>query len=288
MDAGNASFIKKWKKMGKIVNSLFDLKGKNIVLGGGAGQIGFAMAVVLADAGANVAIADIDTEMAIQKIEELQDDTIKEKLKVYKIDVSNKEEVMALFKRIDKDMNGIYGLVNSFHFKGNTRKLDTTSNFFAGFEEYPEEAWDLVHDVNLKGSFLMSQVAIPYMKKNKKGVIVNVSSTYGNVSPNKSIYGDSGINSPVAYATSKAAIVNLTRYIATHMAEFGIRANVLSPGGVYNNQSQEFLKNYTDLTPLKRMAAADEYQGAILYLMSDASSYMTGANLIVDGGWTAW
>lgn len=134
----------------------------------------------------------------------------------------------------------------------------------------------------------MSQAAIPYFKKQKNGVIVNISSTYGNVSPNKSIYGNSGINAPVAYSSSKAAIINLTRYIATHMAEHGIRANVLSPGGVYNNQTEEFLKNYKALTPLSRMATAEEYQGAILFLMSDASSYMTGANLVVDGGWTAW
>jgi NAD(P)-dependent dehydrogenase (short-subunit alcohol dehydrogenase family) len=179
-------------------------------------------------------------------------------------------------------------LINCFHFKGNSRKLDTTSNFFAGFEDYPEEAWDQVHNINLKGTFLMSQAAIPYFKKTKKGVIINISSTYGNVSPNKSIYGDSGINAPVAYSSSKAAIINLTRYIATHVAEFGIRANVLSLGGVYNNQSEDFLKNYKALTPLNRMATAEEYQGAILFLLGDASSYMTGSNVVIDGGWTSW
>jgi NAD(P)-dependent dehydrogenase (short-subunit alcohol dehydrogenase family) len=144
-----------------------------------------------------------------------------------------------------------------------------------------------VHDVNLKGSFLMAQAAIPLMKKAGGGVIVNISSTYGNVSANKSIYGNSGINSPVAYATSKAALINLSRYIATHFAEAGIRCNTLSPGGVFNNQSEDFLKNYTALTPLGRMAAAEDYQAAIVFLMSPGSSYMTGANLIVDGGWTA-
>lgn len=118
--------------------------------------------------------------------------------------------------------------------------------------------------------------------------IVHISSTYGNVSANKSIYGNSGINSPVAYATSKAALINLTRYMATHLADKGIRVNCLSPGGVFNNQSPEFIANYTRLTPLGRMAQPQDYQGAILFLMSDASAYMTGANLIVDGGWTAW
>ena len=274
--------------MGNLVNKLFNLEGRTVVLAGGAGQIGFAMAQVLADAGAMVAIADIDSEMANQKIDAVVDADVRSRLKFYHLDVSIKAEVIELFRKIDSDLGNLYGLINCFHFKGNTRKLDTTSNFFAGFEDYPEEAWDLVHNINLKGTFLMSQAAIPYFRKRGKGVIVNISSTYGNVSPNKSIYGKSGINAPVAYSSSKAAIINLTRFIATHMAEFGIRANVLSPGGVFNNQTEEFLNNYNALTPLNRMASAEEYQGAILFLMSDASSYMTGSNLIVDGGWTAW
>lgn len=272
----------------KLVESLFALNERLIIVAGGAGQIGFAMCSILADAGAKVVIADLDIEMAENKVKEVKDDILRKKLIAVKLDVSKEEEVLSFFKNINKTYGPLYGLVNCFHFKGNARKLDTTSNFFADFENYPVEAWDKVHDINLKGSFLMSQKAIPYMKQNGGGVIVNISSTYGNVSANKSIYGNSGINSPVAYATSKAAIINLTRYIATHLAEYNIRANVLSPGGVFNNQSEEFLKNYTNLTPLKRMANADDYQGAILYLMSDASKYMTGANLIVDGGWTAW
>lgn len=272
----------------KIVESLFGLKEKLIVVAGGAGQIGFSMSIILADAGAKVIVADLDIEMAENKINEIEEDEIKKRLIPIKLDVSKKEEIGTFFQTINERYGALYGLVNCFHFKGNSRKLDTTSNFFADFENYPLEAWEQVHDINLKGSFLMSQKAVPFMKLNGGGVIVNISSTYGNVSPNKSIYGESGINSPVAYATSKAAIINLTRYLATHLAEYNIRANVLSPGGVFNNQSEEFLTNYTNLTPLKRMANAEDYQGAILYMMSDASKYMTGTNLIVDGGWTAW
>lgn len=274
--------------MGNLVNKLFNLEGRTVVLAGGAGQIGFTMAQALADAGAVVAIADIDTDMAFHKIEMIEDADVKSKLKIYSLDVSNKTDIIEVYRKIDAELGNIYGLINCFHFKGNTRKLDPTSNFFAGFEDYPEEAWDLVHNINLKGTFLMSQAAIPYFKKRKAGIIVNISSTYGNVSPNKNIYGNSGINAPIAYSSSKAAIINMTRHIATHLAEDGIRANVLSLGGVYNNQSEEFLNNYKALTPLNRMASAEEYQGAILFLMSDASSYMTGANLIIDGGWTAW
>jgi NAD(P)-dependent dehydrogenase (short-subunit alcohol dehydrogenase family) len=268
-------------------HKLFDLTGKTIVVAGGAGQIGFAFCEILADAGASVILADIDTEMAADKLSGL-DGNLAEKITIAKLDVSSRASVAAFFEQLKATVGSLYGLVNCFHFKGNTRKLDTSSNFFADFENYPEEAWDMVHDVNLKGAFLMSQGAIPLFKKNKGGVIVNISSTYGNVSANKSIYGDSGINSPVAYGTSKAALINFTRYLATHLADQNIRANCLSPGGVFNNQSEEFISNYTRLTPLGRMAKAEDYQGAILFLMSGASSYMTGANLIVDGGWTAW
>jgi NAD(P)-dependent dehydrogenase (short-subunit alcohol dehydrogenase family) len=274
--------------MNSIVNKLFDLSGRVIIVAGGAGQIGFSFCKILADAGATVAIADIDTEMAENKLEKVKEEHIKNNISIFKLDVSSKSEVLSTVAKISNDLGNIYGLINVFHFKGNTRKLDTNSNFFAGFEDYPEEAWDLVHDVNLKGSFLMAQATLPSMKKNGKGVIINISSTYGNVSANKSIYGKSGINSPVAYATSKAALLNLTRYQATHLADDNIRANSLSPGGVFNNQADEFLTNYINLTPLKRMANEDDYQGAILYMMSDASSYMTGANINVDGGWTAW
>lgn len=274
--------------MGAITNDLFNLIGKVIVLGGGAGQIGFSMARILADAGATLSIVDVDTEMGQEKIDALTEENLRSKIFIYKADVSQKKEVVEVLQAIREKHGKLYGLVNCFHFKGNTRKLDSSSDFFAGFEYYPEEAWDFVHNVNLKGTFLMCQAIIPFFKENGEGVITNISSTYGNVSPNKHIYGDSGINSPVAYATSKAAIINLTRYIATHLADQNIRANVLSPGGVYNHQSEEFVVNYQNLTPLGRMAEAEDYQGAILYLMSKASAYMTGANLIVDGGWTAW
>ena len=271
-----------------LINQLFNLESRLIVVAGGAGQIGFAFCRILAEAGATVVIADLDVEMAEDKIAQLENSPMKENLNAIKLDVSKINEIEYFYQGVRQNFGKIYGLVNSFHFKGDSRKLDPRSNFFSSFESYPEEAWNLVHDINLKGSFLMAQKAIPYFKENGQGVIVNVSSTYGNVSPNKSIYGDSGINSPVAYATSKAAIINLTRYIATHLADQNIRANVLSPGGVSNNQSEEFLKNYRQLTPLKRMADPEDYQGAILYMMSDASKYMTGANLVVDGGWTAW
>lgn len=273
----------------KIVNKLFDLSSKNIIVAGGAGQIGFSFVEVLLDAGANVIIADIDTEMAYQKAKESEVvNATKEKLYIEYLDVSNNHEINKFYNKLSQIFNNIYGLINVFHYKGDTRKLNNKSSFFSEFSEYPEEAWNLVHDINLRGSFLMSQKVIPFLEKNGEGVIVNISSTYGIVSANKKIYGNSGINSPVAYATSKAGIINLTRYMATHLADKNIRVNCLSPGGVFNNQSDEFINNYSEMTPLKRMANSNDYQGAILFLISNASTYMTGANLIVDGGWTSW
>lgn len=270
------------------LNSLFNLESKVIIVAGGGGQIGFPFCEVLAEAGAIVAITDIDIEMANLKIKELEDIKIKSKIHAYKCDVTQKIDIANVFSIIRQNFGPIYGLINAFHFKGNTRKLDTSCNFFSDYENYPDEAWDMVHNVNLKGSFLMSQSAIPYFKENGEGVIVNISSTYGLVSPDPAIYGNSGINSPVAYASSKAALINLTRYQSVHLAKYNIRVNCLTPGGVFNNQSDSFVANYILHTPLKRMANAEDYQGAILFLMSNASNYMTGANLVVDGGWTAW
>lgn len=266
-----------------IITNLFSLDNKLVIVAGGAGQIGIEMCKVIVDMGATVIVADIDTEMAKEKIKGLNN---QDKYIIKKLDVSKEQNVIDFYKDISN--NDIYGLINCFHYKGNSRKLDTDSNFFASLENYPIEAWDKVHNVNLTGTFLMIKHAIPIFKKNNKGVIVNVSSTYGVVSPNKEIYGNSGINSPVAYASSKSAILNLTRYVATHYAEYNIRCNTLTPGGVYNNQSQEFIENYQKRVPLNKMANATDYQGAIAFLISNASNYMTGSNLIVDGGWCSW
>ena len=187
------------------VNKLFSLHNKVIIVAGGAGQIGFSFSEILADAGAQVIIADIDEEMAMRKIRGIDLESYDGFIEFIKLDVSSKKGVAEFYSALQSHIKEpLYGLVNSFHFKGNTRKLDASSSFFADFEDYPEEAWDLVHDVNLKGSFLMSQMAVPLMRKG--GVMVNISSTYGIGSANKSIYGNSGINSPVAYGTSKAAL----------------------------------------------------------------------------------
>ena len=265
------------------LEKFFSLKDKKIVIAGGAGQIGYEVSKNLALLGAHVVIADLDIHMAHQK---LVQDGLADSAEVIQVDVSRKDSIEHFASTLGQD--AIHGLVNCFHYKGNSRKLDTSSNFFAGFEDYPEEAWDAVHEVNLRGTFLMSQKLLPQLQKANGSSIINFSSTYGNVSANPTIYGDSGINSPVAYATSKSGILNLTRYMAIHLAKYLIRVNCLSPGGVFNNQDEGFVEKYSSLTPLGRMSSADEYVAPIVYMLGPGASYMTGGNLVVDGGWTAW
>lgn len=266
-----------------ILEKLFALKGKKVVIAGGAGQIGYEVSKNLAHLGAQVVIADLDAEMANHK---LVQDGLADSVEVIQLDVSKKSSIDKFASILGED--AIHGLVNCFHYKGNTRKLDTSSNFFAGFEDYPEEAWDAVHDVNLRGTFLLSQKLLPHLQKVNGASVINFSSTYGNVSANPMIYGDSGINSPVAYATSKSGIINLTRYMAIHLAKYSIRVNCLSPGGVFNNQDDGFVEKYSSLAPLGRMSRAEEYVAPVVYMLGPGASYMTGSNLVVDGGWTSW
>ena len=160
------------------------------------------------------------------------------------------------------------------------------------FEDYPEQSWDNVLEVNLKGVFLCCQVFGGAMARSGRGSIINIASIYGLVSPDQSIYQyrrDRGeiFYKPVAYSASKSGIYNLTRYLAVYWAKKNVRVNTLTIAGVFNNQEDEFLSEYSDRIPIGRMADRNEYNGAIVYLASQASRYMTGSNLVIDGGWTA-
>ena len=171
------------------------------------------------------------------------------------------------------------------------------ADYFAPFEEYRRDVWDQALSVNLTGMLLCAQAAGRQMLSQDPpgGVMVNIASTYGVVAPDqrlyegvKSPYSDTGFNTPVSYAVTKTAVLGLTRYLATYWGSKNIRVNALTPHGVFDNHDDAFVRNFVYRSPLGRMARNDEYRGALLFLVSDASSYMTGANLIVDGGWTAW
>jgi len=272
----------------KMISKLFDLEGRNIVITGASGLLGSQYANTLSSAGANIILLDIDTA----KNEKLKSTLIKKyknKISAYTLDISDQIKVNKTSKKIIKDFKKIDGLINNAAYtsKGAKEKSD---NAFGAFENFPIDIWQKSLDINLSGVFFCSQAFGKIMAKQGKGVIVNIASTYGLVGADQRIYGKSGLNLPISYAATKGAIVNFTRYLAAYWHGKNIRVNTLSPGGVMDKTYQEksFIKKYSEKTILGRMANKDEYNGAMLFLISDASSYMTGANLVVDGGWTSW
>lgn len=269
-------------------NTIFNLEDNNIFIIGGAGQIGLRSCEILYDAGANIFVVDAVSEAVFRNERNAARISISKlkNFKYFQIDITDENQVQNLVEEFSSDIDVV---INHAHFKGDPAHLVPFSPFFAQIEDYNTKFWSDTINTNLDGLFITTKHFGNKMIKQKHGVFVNTSSTYGLVSPNHNIYGNSGINSPISYATTKAAILNFTRYIATHWAKHDIRANCLSPGGVHNDgQSKEFQQKYKQQVPINRLANDTDYQGAILFLSSPASSYMTGANLIVDGGWTAW
>tara|TARA_B100000678_G_scaffold38293_1_gene28016 strand:- start:2169 stop:2999 length:831 start_codon:yes stop_codon:yes gene_type:complete len=270
-----------------VIPKIFDVKHKNIVLTGASGTLGSQYSHFLSAAGANMILVDLDDK----KNKMLEKQIVKKyhtKCKSYLADISNKEEIKNVSSKIISEFGTIDGLINNAGFTSTFAKKQTKS-YVTSFEEFPLELWNKTLAVNLTGVFLCSQEFGKVMAKRKKGVIINIASHYGLIGADQRIYGKSGLNLSASYAASKAGIVNLTRYLASYWRKKNIRVNTLTPGGVLNRKhhSREFVKKYSERTILNRMANENEYNGAILFLISDASSYMTGGNLVIDGGWTA-
>lgn len=276
------------------IQTLFDLSGRVTIVTGACGLLGREHCDVLAEAGANVVLADLRSELC-QNI--AQDIANRRDVKTLatEVDITDKESVEQMVQNVLEKFGRIDILINNAAL---TVKIGSEQirDYFAPFEDYPLDIWEKALRVNLTGTFLCSQAVGKQMVKQKRGVIVNICSTYGVVAPDNRIYAnarnpyDTAIifNTPASYSATKGAILALTRYLATYWAGKNIRVNALTPGGVFDQHDEEFVKNYSHRTPMGRMADRREYRGAILFLASDASSYMTGANLIVDGGWTAW
>lgn len=269
----------------------FRLDGRVVVLTGGAGMLGREYARALLEAGAKVGIVDVRGDEAKRAAQEVSLLTKGEAIAVA-ADVSSKEDVVRMVESVLNRWGRVDILINNAAIDPKFDAQVADQQGYA-FEEYPLDAWKRSLDVNLTGAFLCSQEVGKVMVHQGGGVIVNISSTYGLVAPDQRLYRREGeaeqtLFKPASYAVTKAAIAQLTRYLAAYWGDKKIRVNTLTPGGVYNAQSDEFVRKYSERTPMGRMAEKEEMCAALLFLVSDASSYMTGANLVIDGGWTAW
>jgi NAD(P)-dependent dehydrogenase (short-subunit alcohol dehydrogenase family) len=253
------------------VTDLFSLQDRIAVVTGGAGQIGREIVRGLEGRGARVAVFDLDTDR-------------------FRVDVTDRGAIQDASDEVAREWGVPHVLVNAAALDS---PPDAPPEEVGPVETYPEASFDEVMDVNVKGTFLCCQVIGARMAEAGRGSIVNVSSIYGMLSPVQDLYefrrreGETFVK-PVAYSVSKSALYNLTRYLATYWAKSGVRVNTLTLAGVWNDQPKEFVDEYTKRMPLGRMAEAREVVGPVVFLASDASSYVTGANLVVDGGWSAW
>lgn len=269
----------------------FRLDRRTIVLTGGAGFLGGVYARVLAQAGARVVVADVNAAAAQALAEEMKREGLGEVLAVA-TDVSDPASVRAMVHKALKWSGRIDGLVNNAAIdpKFDPHSAQQHQN---SFEDFPLDLWSQALNVNVTGLFLCAQAVAPHMLERGHGVIVNIGSIYGMVGPDQRLYeskepGAPRLFKPVTYSVTKSAVLGLTRYLATYWSGRNIRVNTLTLGGVVADHDPEFVARYSAHTPLGRMAQPSEAAQALLFLLTDASSYMTGANLIVDGGWTAW
>lgn len=264
----------------------FSLNDRVAVVTGAAGLLGRKHCSALAQAGAIVYACD---NQAAQ-VRKLTDHLGPQHAGAY-VDVTDPESIMELRDMIINEHGRIDILVNNAAMNDAVESPISSAEQSA-FEQYPVQLFRRVMEVNVTGTFLMCQIIGSIMAQQGSGSIINIGSTYGVVAPDQRLYQDSNgaqlMYKSSAYPASKGAVVMLTKYLATYWGTAGVRANVLSPGGVQNGQSEVFQQKYSQRTPMGRMAMPGDYEGALVFLASDASAYMTGHNLIVDGGWTAW
>ncbi len=268
---------------------MFDLTDRVAVVTGGAGLLGEQFCHTLAAAGARVAVLDIRGPAAQRVAQAVAQRYARETLPL-QADITDPEQVARAVEQVFTRWGRIDILVNSAALDPKVDpegQVQTTG----AFEHFPLDLWEQALRVNLTGMFLVTQAVARHMRSQGKGSIINIASTYGLVGPDQRIYQKPGRPpqfKPVYYSVTKAAVLGFTRYLAAYYAGTEIRVNALTPGGVYNEQDPDFVERYSARTILGRMARRDELNAALLFLASDASSYMTGANLVVDGGWTAW
>ena len=273
------------------IQEKFDLTGRVAVVTGGVGLLGTEFCRTLAEAGAAVAVVDLNASASQGTADGLAKSGYS--AQAIPTDITSPDSVNLMVEKVVSSFGRLDILVNSAALDPKFDPDAIQKGITPGaFEDYPLDQWNAALNVNLTGMFLVTQACVKHMlTQNKTGSIINICSTYGLNGPDQRIYvkdAERVAFKPVYYTVTKAGVLGFTRYLAAYYAGTEIRVNALTPGGVFNNHEDYFVKNYSAKTILGRMAKKDEMNGALLFLASDASSYMTGNNLIVDGGWTAW
>lgn len=273
------------------IHKKFDLTGRVAVVTGGVGLLGAEFCRTLAEAGAAVAVVDLNASASHGTADALTKNGYK--ALAVPTDITQPDSVNAMVAKVLAEFGRLDILVNSAALDPKFDPDAAKKGIAPGaFEDYPLDQWNAALNVNLTGMFLVTQACVkPMLDQRKKGSIINICSTYGLNGPDQRIYVRDGQRvafKPVYYTVTKAGVMGFTKYLAAYYAGTEIRVNALTPGGVFNNHEDYFVKNYSAKTILGRMANKDEMNGALLFLASDASSYMTGNNVVVDGGWTSW
>jgi len=269
------------------ITALFDLTGRVAVVTGGAGLLGYYHGAVLAAAGAHVILLDLPAADPDRRAAQLTAAYAVECLGL-PADITSEAALVEVRDCLLSRYGRIDILINNA--ANNPKVEDAASHAWSRLENFPLDAWDADIRVGLTGAFLCSRILGAEMAKRKAGVILNIASDLAVIAPDQRLYRIDGLPEdqqpvkPVTYSVVKTGLIGLTRYLATYWSSAGVRVNAISPGGVFNGQPEEFLNRLSQLIPMGRMARRDEYQGAILFLCSDASSYMTGSNLVIDGG----
>ena len=268
----------------------FRLEGKTALITGASGLLGFQHALALLESGAEIILTDINHEELLKTQSELKKYLKDSVIESHVMDVTNKEEIVSLEKNLSKRKKNIDILINNAALDPKVKEkngLDDSSRL----EGFDLDRWNLELAVGLSGAFLCSQVYGSQMaKRGSGGVILNIASDLSVISPDQRLYKVKGVSDdkqpvkPVTYSVIKSGLIGLTLYLSTYWADKGVRCNALSPGGIYTNQSEEFLERIKSLIPMGRMANQDEYRSTLQYLCSDASSYLNGQNIVVDGG----
>ena len=273
------------------LNTLFSLKDKIAIITGGAGLLGMKHAETIIEMGGTPILLDIDKDRVINASEKLSN-TYSLNLIGIPCDITSEKDLLKTKDIIIKKYNRVDILINNA--ANNPKVENNKSTNFSRLENFPIEMWDKDIEVGLKGSFLASKVFGSVMSKSKKGVILNIASDLAIIAPDQRLYMKEGLDKdkqpvkPITYSVIKAGLLGLTKYLATYWLDSGIRCNALLPGGVKTNQDEDFLTKLNNLIPMNRMADPREYKGAVAFLCSDASSYMTGATITIDGGRTCW